>query len=141
MGDLGLLPQDVAILLCCPLGATFGSFAHALVLAHDPLKIAVPGPHDLDSKKEAASRRNWMASRLVLGAILGLAFAVYFVGSVQPETSAVAHLIAFSFLIGYAAPKLWKVNEQWLISRLDLHIENAVAKRLPRKEDDTPPGA
>lgn len=65
------------------------------------------------------ARGAWIVLRLMLGAILGFVFGLYFVGSLHETPATFAKVWALSFVVGYAAPKIWAVKEQVLIQKLE----------------------
>jgi len=65
----------------------------------------------------------------MLGAILGLVVALYFIGAVHENTTTLAKLAALSILLGFAAPKLWVAQERIIVGqamkRLNQMLDNA----------------
>jgi len=80
----------------------------------------------LASKQMQIIRSNWLGLRILLGAILGLIIALYFIGSIQENISTICKISALSILAGYAAPKIWVMQEILLINRL----ENLINKKV-----------
>ena len=131
--DLGFGKYDVALLILCPLGATLGSFAHAILLISNPQKIPRPGDVRFNSNMEAMVRAIWLAFRLTLGAILGLVVGLYFVGALQENVATLAKIVALSILIGYAAPKLWVAHEKILVEELLKRFKDVLDEQSSKK--------
>lgn len=117
--ELGLSNYDVALLVTCPIGAVLGSFAQAIVHTID-----LKGPPTNESDMTFASpelqelRGAWLGLRLILGAILGLVIGLYFVGAIQETVTTLAKIVALSILAGYAAPKVWVVQDKIVSAKL-----------------------
>jgi MFS family permease len=113
---LGFTLYDVSLVIACTFGAIVGSFAHAIAAT-----IAPEGPPNVEGVKHFASselqkaRGAWMAMRMMLGGILGFVFGLYFVGTLHETPATFAKVWALSFLVGYAAPKLWVIKEEALL--------------------------
>ncbi len=128
--DLGFKKYDLALLLFCPAGALLGSFAHAMLTSMNPDQP----PRDerrvrVASPRLAAARGSWLVFRLSLGAILGLVIALYFIGALQENLTALAKIIALSILLGYGAPKIWLAQERLLLTRVRDLIEREFSQR------------
>jgi len=125
--DIGLTKYDLALIVFCPIGACIGSFAHAITLTINVDKApSREGEYMLASKQMQIIRSNWLGLRILLGAILGLIIALYFIGSIQENISTICKISALSILAGYAAPKIWVMQEILLINRL----ENLINKKV-----------
>lgn len=111
--DMGCTNYDIALLVLCPLGAAIGSFAHTIILLINPQKIPRPGQVKiLNQPADILGRFGWLSMRMILGLILGIVIALYFVGAIQHNITTLAKLAAFSILAGYSAPKLWVSQER-----------------------------
>lgn len=118
--DIGFTKHNVALLMFCPLGAAIGSFAHAISLTINPNKAPIDKSDLQIAPPEIQEiRKSWLYLRVVLGAILGLVIALYFIGSIQENISTVCKITALSILIGYAAPKIWLMQEILIINRME----------------------
>lgn len=117
--SLGFTFYDVALLIACTFGAVFGSLAQAIMLT-----ISLSGPPEKDSDMQLAPphiaklRGMWLYLRFCLGGILGFVFGLYFVGMLHENPGTFAKIWALSFLVGYAAPKIWAVKEEALMQRV-----------------------
>lgn len=117
--SLGFTFYDLVLLAACSFGGVVGSFAHGLVAS-----ISLDGPPNVEGVEHFASpklqeaRGAWLAMRLMLGAILGFVFGLYFVGMLNDSPSSFARVWALSFLVGYAAPKIWIAQEEFLMRKL-----------------------
>ncbi|MEL6092824.1 hypothetical protein [Plesiomonas shigelloides] len=110
---------DIALLICCPVGAIIGSFAFAIMDSIDPLN----SPKNESDAKFASpqlqeKRGIWLGLRCTLGFILGLVISLYFIGSIQENISTVAKIMALSIVAGYAAPKVWVAQEILLEAKI-----------------------
>lgn len=132
--NLGL--TDKILLLGCPFAAIIGSFANWLILevnlSEKPItrkngKITV----GLRSSLEAAFVLKWIFFRLLVGGILGLVLALYFIGIIKDDLNSISRLLAFAILLGYAAPKMWISQEKLIQKYIDEQI-----KKLPDLTSD-----
>jgi len=71
------------------------------------------------------ARAAWISLRLILGGILGFVFGLYFIGTLHETPSTFAKIWALSFIVGYAAPKIWVAQEKALIKRAEEAINQA----------------
>lgn len=114
--SLGFTFYDVLLVVACTFGAVVGSFAHAIVATISP-----EGPPNVEGEEHFASfelqkaRGAWMILRMMLGGILGFVFGLYFVGTLHETPSTFTKVWALSFLVGYAAPKLWVIKGEALL--------------------------
>ncbi|MGL6501794.1 hypothetical protein ACSZOA_05230 [Aeromonas caviae] len=125
MGLLGMTNFDVALLLLCPFGGVIGSFAFAIMDSIDPTSSPKDENNaDIASKKLQEKRGIWLSLRCLLGAILGLVISLYFLGSIQHNISTVAKIVALSIIAGYAAPRIWVVQEALIEEKIKRFISN-----------------
>lgn len=125
MGLLGMTNFDVALLLLCPFGGVIGSFAFAIMDSIDPTSSPKDENNaDIASKKLQEKRGIWLSLRCLLGAILGLVISLYFLGSIQHNISTVAKIVALSIIAGYAAPRIWVVQEALIEEKIKRLISN-----------------
>ncbi|WP_160019585.1 hypothetical protein [Pseudomonas sp. 8O] len=119
LSAIGFTPFDYYLLLACTIGSVAGSFAQAIAATIHPdsppnkegiMKIASPELREV--------RGVWLTLRLFLGAILGFVFGLYFVGTLHQTGAVFAKIWGLSFIVGYAAPKIWQVQEAALLARL-----------------------
>ncbi|MNZ83436.1 hypothetical protein D3C78_1021640 [compost metagenome] len=117
---VGFTGYDIALLIACTAGAVVGSFAQAIMATIHP-----DGPPNKEGIMHFASpelqkaRGTWIALRLMLGAILGFVFGLYFVGTLHETPATFAKVWALSFIVGYAAPKIWAAKEQTVLRQLE----------------------
>ncbi|WP_368170225.1 MULTISPECIES: hypothetical protein [Aeromonas] len=125
MGLLGMTNFDLALLLLCPFGGVIGSFAFAIMDSIDPTNSPKDENNaDIASKKLQEKRGIWLSLRCLLGAILGLVISLYFLGSIQQNISTVAKIVALSIIAGYAAPRIWVVQEALIEEKIKHLISN-----------------
>lgn len=109
---IGFTGYDLALLIACTFGGVVGSFAQAIVATINP-----DGPPRKEGELRIAStelqqaRGAWMIMRFMLGAVLGFVFGLYFVGTLHETAATFAKVWALSFIVGYAAPKIWAAQE------------------------------
>lgn len=116
---IGFTPFDIYLLMACTAGSVVGSFAQAISAT-----IRSDGPPNREGILRKASpelrqaRLAWLTMRCMLGAILGFVFGLYFVGALHQTSAVFAKIWALSFIVGYAAPKIWQAKEMALLARL-----------------------
>ncbi|WP_161865055.1 hypothetical protein [Pseudomonas yangonensis] len=119
LSAIGFTPFDYYLLLACTFGSVAGSFAQAIAATIHP-----DGPPNKEGILVLASpelremRGMWLTLRLILGAILGFVFGLYFVGTLHQTGAVFAKIWGLSFIVGYAAPKIWQAQEAALLARL-----------------------
>lgn len=112
-GSFGFSGYDLALLCACTIGALVGSLVQAMVLT-----ISLDGPpNDLSTFKIAppeirAVRSGWLTLRMFIGGVLGFVFGLYFVGMLHETPATFAKIWALSFIVGYAAPRIWLIKEE-----------------------------
>lgn len=132
MEVFGFSSHDALLLFYCPLFAVIGGIAHTYVLWTDYSKLPDQGSFVLASHRVAFYRIAWLFGRLLLSLIAGLIFSLYLVGALTSTPAATARILAFSILIGYAAPKLW-ITQETVITEA---IENRFKKILKEYEQE-----
>jgi len=120
--DLGFKQFDIGLLVLCPIGAILGSYAHTILLTINPTKMPGRGGTRFVSHVDALGRAMWTFNRCMLGAILGLVVALYFIGAVHENITTLAKLVALSILLGFAAPKLWIAQERIVATQAMKHL-------------------
>lgn len=126
LSSIGFTTFDCALIVACTVGAVFGSIVQIAlaVIKHDgpprslkDLSIAPPEIQEV--------RGIWMYLRLVVGGVLGFVFALYFVGMLNPSAGTFARILALSFVVGYAAPKIWALKNDQLMIQMRADREKA----------------
>lgn len=119
---LGFTKFDIALLIACTGGAIFGSLVQAMLatIRHDgppsnsnELRVA---PLDIQKARGA-----WIFMRLFVGGVLGFVFALYFVGMLNGSAATFARIWALSFVVGYAAPKIWVLKSERALKQMASH--------------------
>lgn len=117
--SIGFTSFDVWLLLACALGGVLGSIAQAILatISHDgpprslnDMSIASPEVQEV--------RGVWLGLRVFVGGMLGFVFSLYFIGMLNPSASTFARIWALSFVVGYAAPRIWALKSDRLVSRI-----------------------
>lgn len=118
--SIGFTAFDLYLMLACAVGGVFGSIAQAILasISHDG------PPRSLDEMRIASLevqevRGLWLGMRVFVGGLLGFVFALYFIGMLEPSASTFARIWALSFVVGYAAPKIWTLKGERFVSRLE----------------------
>lgn len=122
---LGFSAQDLLLIKLCPIFAVIGGIVH-IVLIRDDFSVFPDKPVGLASTGTAFNRLTWMFARLALSYIVGLVFALYLVGALTESPTTIARILAFSVLVGFAAPKLWKSQEKVLTELIEKHLERTL---------------
>lgn len=119
LSSIGFTGFDLFLMLACIIGGVIGSVVQAIhaTIGHDG------PPRNLDEMSIAPPeiqevRGLWMGMRLFSGGVLGLVFGLYFIGMLHPTASTFARIWALSFVVGYAAPKIWAIKSDGLVSRM-----------------------
>lgn len=116
----GIPLQEMALPFACAIGGVFGSMTQAIVMT-----IQMDGPPNKLGILKIASpelqkiRGLWLSLRMFVGGVLGFVFGLYFIGTLNDEIGTFARVWALSFVVGYAAPKIWAVQERVLLNHLD----------------------
>ena len=55
--------------------------------------------------------------------LLGFVFGLYFVGTIIETPATFAKVWALSFIVGYAAPKIWALKEDALVRRAERELD------------------
>lgn len=148
-GGVGLTTLDLVLLALCPVFAALGTTVSASIKRVSQkvefeeateLPVSVQGKDEAslseEEKLKLYNERHRKAHRefefyknraegrrlAYIGFVLGLVIALYFVGSIKQDITAVARILALCILLGYQAPTLWSLQESV--------IKNAVEKKL-----------
>ncbi|HED1679237.1 TPA: hypothetical protein R4Q56_005694 [Pseudomonas aeruginosa] len=122
--ELGFSNFDVLLPIACTIGAIFGSLAQTIIANYNlnslprkegEMKSAPPQLQEM--------RSAWLFLRLFVGGVLGFVVGLYFVGALQETPAVFAKIWALSFVVGYAAPKIWVVQERNLLNRIDSSLD------------------
>lgn len=115
----GFTAFDIALLVACSFGAVMGSIVQAIMatIDHDgpprtpeDLQIAPP--------ELQVTRGAWISMRVYIGGVLGFVFGLYFIGMLHESPSTFARIWALSFVVGYAAPKIWTLKGERLVKQV-----------------------
>ncbi len=109
---------DVIMLLFCPIAAALGMVV-ALVLKRDIF----------DEYSTKISRCIKAIGFIFSGLILGLVIALFFVGSITPELTSLARVLALSILLGYQAPSIWFSQEKIISEVIDKKVKDIIEQR------------
>jgi hypothetical protein len=118
--SIGITVFDILLPLACAFGAVIGSFVQAMLATinhdgppttYDELKIAPPKMREI--------RHAWLSMRAYIGGVLGFIFGLYFIGMLDESPGTFARIWALSFIVGYAAPKIWVAKSNAFVSRVN----------------------
>jgi len=126
--ELGFSKQDVLLILLCPVFSMLGGLVHLVQLDTNFSKLPTSG--GLHKPGAVMGRFKWSVSRFVISLVIGLVFALYFVGSVNDGPSAIAKLLAFSILLGYVAPRVWSSQDNIISPAIEEKLQNLVDQHL-----------
>lgn len=117
--SIGFTGFDVLLMLACAIGGVVGSMVQAVLASinHDA------PPKSLDDMSIASPevqevRGIWLYMRMFIGGVLGFVFSLYFIGMLNPSPSTFARIWALSFVVGYAAPKIWALKSDRLVAQV-----------------------
>lgn len=127
---LGFTEIDIALLKACIFIAMIGSFVHALAIDTDfkrvpKLKLLVKGdkePRLVQSRRNFIERLSWIIVRILVGAVIGFAVALYFMNILQPGIAATSKILLLALVMGYSAPKVLELLERKTIKVFDVGI-------------------
>ncbi|HEP8438040.1 TPA: hypothetical protein VDU03_005494 [Pseudomonas aeruginosa] len=122
--ELGFSNFDVLLPIACTIGATFGSLAQTIIANYNLNSLPrKEGEMKSASPQLQEMRSAWLFLRLFVGGVLGFVVGLYFVGALQETPAVFAKIWALSFVVGYAAPKIWVVQERNLLNRIDSSLD------------------
>ncbi|HDQ4405227.1 hypothetical protein [Pseudomonas aeruginosa] len=122
--ELGFSNFDVLLPIACTIGAIFGSLAQTIIANYNLNSLPrKEGEMKSASPQLQEMRSAWLFLRLFVGGVLGFVVGLYFVGALQETPAVFAKIWALSFVVGYAAPKIWVVQERNLLNRIDSSLE------------------
>ncbi|HDR3028671.1 hypothetical protein [Pseudomonas aeruginosa] len=122
--ELGFSNFDVLLPIACTIGAIFGSLTQTIIANYNLNSL----PRKEGEMKSASlqlqeMRSAWLFLRLFVGGVLGFVVGLYFIGALQETPAVFAKIWALSFVVGYAAPKIWVVQERNLLNRIDSSLD------------------
>jgi len=141
---LKLTQIDMWLIILSPICAVIGSVTHMCLIEMNPHKMPGRGQTILLNRIDVLGRLKWVISRLVIGGVLGLLFAFYFVGAINENSTSLFKLLAFAILVGYSAPRLWFMQEKILLDQIDSKIRAALHSSVrpslatETQQEDTP---
>lgn len=122
--ELGFSNFDVLLPIACTIGAIFGSLAQTIIANYNLNSLPrKEGEMKSASPQLQEMRSAWLFLRLFVGGVLGFVVGLYFVGALQETPAVFAKIWALSFVVGYAAPKIWVVQERNLLNRIDSSLD------------------
>jgi hypothetical protein len=129
IGELTLNTVDVALLFLCPLGAALGVLV-SFVIKQRQLNS------QLDSPNVMAVISSYIGT-IFSGIVLGLLLALFFVGAIANEVTALARVVALSILLGYQSRHLWYSQEGVIKKLINKQLETMLESKPDN--DKSPP--
>jgi len=134
---VGISIFDVVLVILCPAcGALGGYVARHLSFAEfmKANRNKVTGEYIDDPKKFKRVVLNQFMSEsgpnpIVVGGVLGIVIALYFVGAITDHLTSLARVLALCILLGYQAPNLWKAQEKVIASIVDQKIRYTLGQQ------------
>lgn len=117
---LGFGAMDGLLIVFAPLCAGIGSTVHGMLVEMNPTQL--PRGGRVRTPTEVAVFMKWCPYRLFIGCALGLVVALYFVGSLSHSPTSLARVLALAVFVGYAAPKLWSLQEDHLVRQIESRL-------------------
>ena len=155
--DVGLTMLDILLLGLCPVFAALGTTVSASIkrvsqkvefeeateltdseLGKDETSLSDEEKLKLYNERRKQehieyeySKNRTEAQRLAyIGFVLGLVIALYFVGSIKEDITAVARILALCVLLGYQAPLLWSLQESVIKNAAEKKVRELTGKKL-----------
>ncbi len=128
----GFTPYDILIMYFGPLFSAFGGIAHAILIDQDWEKIPPLEFTDVPKKEQkrlkiswhsSNARMGWILGRLLLGGVVGFGIALFFLGSLAHEVTAIAKVFLVCLIAGLAAPKLLNHIDKQAVKRLEAYFK------------------
>lgn len=114
--QIGLSKFDLIILFGSPLMGLTGAFAHSFFIDVDldkspkleySTKIKKEENIDCDiSLKSKTERGYWIASRVILGTIVGFAIGLFFIGTLSSTITSISKILLISLIGGFVSHKI-----------------------------------
>ncbi|WP_215399507.1 hypothetical protein [Rheinheimera oceanensis] len=143
---------DIALLMLCPFfGAIGGLVARHLRLTEMLGQVRPMITYKNTEKNEVDSTQKAYISyphvgpnTMLVGGVLGLVVALYFVGAITDEITSLARVFALCILLGYQAPNLWQAQAKVISSLVDDRLrailgDKEFIARAEKKPSDRPP--
>lgn len=111
-----LFGHDILLLFLSPIAGVFGALSFFLFVASTTLeKPRADEPLAAVSlwRRLLLNVGNFFG-HVGLGLMIGLLVALLFLGSLQPQVSAIGKVLALSMLLGYQAPNIWRLQERYV---------------------------
>lgn len=125
MSSIGFSVYDILLLTLCPVAAVIGTFAQIIYLCID-----LKGPPKSEDEYRYASpileefRGAWMSLRMILGGIVGLVVALYFIGLIHETPANLGRILALAILAGFLTPKLLETHDKIIDKKLNALLKD-----------------
>ncbi|MFG6462591.1 hypothetical protein ACG04Q_13510 [Roseateles sp. DXS20W] len=117
---------DLALLCLCPVfGALGGVVSRHLTLADIRSKLDSNSHLSENTTADTTQTVKYQPAphfgpnAVLVGAILGIVVALYFVGAITDHVTSLARVFALCILLGYQASNLWRAQEKIIASLVD----------------------
>jgi hypothetical protein len=127
IGNLTFYSTDVGLLIFCPLGAALGVLVSYLIKERSSI-----------AKKNIASLVLSFLGAVFSGVVLGLMIALFFVGAIAHEVTALARVVAFSILMGFQSKHLWSSQEAIVKTLIERKLEAVLGKTVQKPTKEPP---
>lgn len=116
--SIGFSQVDLFLLILSPVCAGIGSTANGMLTEMNPSRL--PRGGRIRGHVEVVVFIKWCVYRLFIGCALGLVVGLYFVGSLNESPTSLARALALAVIVGYAAPKLWQLQERQVLREAEV---------------------
>ena len=119
---------DIVLVVLCPVFGAIGGFvARHLRLTEllGQVRPMVTYRTTRDDGLDASPAKAYISyphvgpNATLVGGVLGLVVALYFVGAITDDVTSLARVYALSILLGYQAPNLWRIQAQVVSNLVD----------------------
>jgi len=134
---VGVTIFDFLLLCFCPLCGAIGGYVSRHLRFSEFMKInrkKMAGEYIDDPRKYRKIVFGQFISEsgpnpTVVGGVLGIVIALYFVGAITDHLTSLARVLALCILLGYQAPNLWRAQEKVIASIVDQKLKTTLEKQ------------
>ncbi len=133
--ELGFQRQDITLLYLAPLCAALGGFSRWVLMYKEDFR-KLPSKGRFHQPMQFFAMGEWALGHAFVSGVLGLILALYFVGAFTESPTTVARVLAFSILIGFGAPRLWRTQETIVREAVDEKLKQLLKKSDEKEKSD-----
>jgi len=134
---VGVSIFDILLVTFCPLCGALGGYVSRHLKFSEFMRVnrnKITGDFIDDVKKFRKIVLNQFISEsgpnpTVVGGVLGIVIALYFVGAITDHLTSLARVLALCILLGYQAPNLWRAQEQVIASIVDQKLKTTLQQQ------------